>query len=157
MNNEPHIFITFLLAITGYAGLTIVTLISISKRIPLLLWRITALIILVHVFYIWNFYYEWQFSVSVRNGYTGFIIFHTALIIILVSTITKEVRSKILIRISFLVVTAGAVGAVLRYDIVEVYRIPVFIFAAAGSAGVLYDVLIQLKTRRNVYQMKNRD
>ena len=90
---------------------------------------------------VWVFHYDWQFSVAVRNGYSGFIIFHSALLMILLSNFVKESSAKVLIKISFIVVTIGAVRAVFRYDVVSIYRIPVLICAAAGSLGLLWNYL----------------
>ena len=42
-------FITFLLAIFGYLGLTITLLISLKRDLPFLFWRMIAVIIFVHV------------------------------------------------------------------------------------------------------------
>lgn len=138
---NTNLFITFLLAMIGYTGITFVVLYTIKRKVPLLFWLVVVLIILVHVIMVWNFRYDWQFSVAVRNGYWGFIIFHSALLMILVSTFVKQSIAKILIRISFIVVTAGAVGAVFRYDVVEIYKLPVMICSIAGSTGLLWNYL----------------
>ncbi len=138
-----QIFITFLLAIIGYIGLTITLLLSFKKKVPFLFWRIVALIILVHVFMVWTYRYDWQFSIAVRNGYSGFILFHTALLMILISNVVKESAAKILIRVSFIVVTIGAVGASFRYDVVAVYRLPVIVCAIAGSGGLLWSYFMK--------------
>jgi hypothetical protein len=107
-------------------------IISLRRKIPILLWRITAAIILIHVFMVWNYHYEWNFSMSVRNGYSGFLIFHSSLLLILVSAFLKENISRILIIISFIIVSTGAIGASFRYEIVSVYRIPVLFLAFSG-------------------------
>ena len=133
-----EVFITFFLAMIGYAGLTATLLLSLKRKVPVLFWRIVALIILVHVFMVWNYYYEWQLSLAVRNGYAGFIIFHSALLLILYSIVVKESTAKILIRISFIIVTLGALGASFRYDVVTIYMVPVIICALAGSSGLLW-------------------
>ena len=138
-----EIFITFFFAVTGYIGLTITLLLSLKQNIPHLFWRIVSLIILIHVFMVWSYRYDWQFAVSVRNGYSGFLIFHTALLIILLSNFVQENIARILIKISFIVVTTGAVGAVFRYDVVEIYKVPVLIFAVVGSAGLFWSYFLK--------------
>ncbi len=130
------IFITFLLAIIGYAGLTTVLLISLNRKVPLILWRIIALIILAHVIMVWTYRYSWQFSLALRNGYFGFLLFHSALLMIFISTFIHESTTKILIRISFIVITIGALGSVFRYDVVAIYKVPVIIFAIAGIGSL---------------------
>ena len=87
---------------------------------------------------VWAYRYDWQFSLAVRNGYFGFLLFHSALLIILISTFVKESGAKTLIRVSFIVVTIGAVGASFRYDVVAIYRVPVLLCAIAGSGGLLW-------------------
>lgn len=134
-----NLVITFLLAMTGYAGMTVVALYTIKRKVPRLFWFVVVLIILVHVIMVWNFRYGWQFASAVRNGYGGFIIFHSALLIIVVSTIVKEKTSKFLIRISFIIVSAGALGAVFRYEIVEIYKLPVLMCSIAGNTGLIWN------------------
>ena len=89
---------------------------------------------------VWNFRYEWQFSLAVRNGYTGFLIFHSALLMIQISSFVKKNLSLPLIRISFIVVSIGAVGAVFRYDAVEVYRIPVIVLGIIGLSSLAFNI-----------------
>jgi hypothetical protein len=138
VENSFEIFVTFLLAIIGYVGLTVILIVSLKGKIPFNIWRIFASIIVIHVIMVWIFRYQWSFSQSVRNGYGGFLIFHSALTLIILSALVKENISKILIRLSFVIVTMGAVGAVFRYDIVAVYKIPVLICAISGSAALFY-------------------
>jgi hypothetical protein len=114
----------------GYIGMTITVVLSLKGNIPILFWRLVSLVILLHVIMVWSFHYEWNFSMSVRNGYGGFLIFHSALMLIIVSNYLKETFAIILIRISALIVTAGALGAVFRYDVVSIYKAPVLIRAA---------------------------
>jgi len=134
------IFITFLLAMIGYAGMTIVILLSLKNKIPFLLWHVVTTVVLTHVIMVWTYRYGWQFSYSVRNGYSGFIIFHTALLIILISNAARK-KALFLIRLSFLIVTMGAVGASFRYEIVEIYRIPVILCAATGCGGLIWNYI----------------
>jgi hypothetical protein len=129
-----EMFITFLLAVIGYAGLTSVVLLSLRKKVPLFIWRITTIIILTHVLMVWAFRYNWEFSLAVRNGYSGFILFNSALLMIIISTVVKQ-------NISLIIVTAGAVGAVFRYSVVEIYRIPVILLALAGVSGLIWNYI----------------
>jgi len=129
--------ITFLLAMLGYGGLTVTLIFSRKGKIPFTFWRVVSLIILLHVFMIWTIHYEWSFSTAVRNGYSGFLIFHSALLMILISTFVNKSRALILIRISSVVVTVGAVGAVFRYEAVQIYKLPVIICALAIGVTLL--------------------
>lgn len=131
-----EIFITFLLAIMGYAGLTVTLLVSLKRKVPFQFWRIIVVIILIHVAMVWAYRYNWQYSLAVRNGYIGFLIFHSALCIILISLFVNEKATKILVQISFVLITTGAVGASFKYDVAEVYRVPVILIASAGTWGL---------------------
>lgn len=129
--------LTFALAMIGYAGLTTTVALAALRRIPLRFWQVTVLIILAHVALVWSVRYEWQFSVATRNGYIGFVIFHSALALIVASVFVASRTREALIALAFLIVSAGASGAVFRYEVVAVYRIPVLILAVAGTIALL--------------------
>lgn len=124
---EPIVFFGAFLAYTG---------LGISKTLT---WRgmfdrrlsfAVALIVTAHVFGVWSYRYEWQFDQAVRNGYSGFLIFHAALIAIDVAAFAGNRISMWLHRAAFTIVSMGAIGATFRYDVVAIYRIPViFVFA----------------------------
>ncbi len=143
-----EIFITFLLAITGYVGLTIVVVLTLREQHPIALWRAIALIILTHVLMVWIYRYDWQFDLAVRNGYAGFVIYHTALILILLSTFTNKNLSQKFIHISFIVVTIGAIGASLRYDEVSMYRFIVIPCGLIGGIGLIKFYILDRKKRK---------
>ncbi|QQS35951.1 MAG: hypothetical protein IPM56_17190 [Ignavibacteriales bacterium] len=136
--NQTGIFITFLLAMIGYAGMTLVMIISIKKKLSRRFWLVTTLIILSHVLMVWMIHYNWSFTYSIRNGYGGFLIFHSALVIILISNFVNETAAFRLIKIAFVIVTAGAAGAVFRYDVVSYYKVPVIAFACSGLFFLLW-------------------
>lgn len=143
---ETLTFITFFLAITGYCGLTITILFSLKEKIPTLLWRIVSAIILLHVIMVWSFHYEGNYSTAVRNGYFGFIIFHSALLMIIVSNFVKIKLAILLVRISFIVVSIGAIGAVFRYDVVSFYRVPVIFFVLLVVVSVVRKYYLRSNT-----------
>jgi len=124
--------ITFLLAPLGYAGLTVSMVLAVYRKTPLLLWRLTALVIVTHVSLVWYVRYGWQLSEATRGGYGGFLMFHAALLMIVVSTIVTEARRRVLLVIAFLIVTMGASVAVFKFDVVTAYRYPVLAIAVLG-------------------------
>lgn len=134
-------FVTFLLAVLGYAGLTFTAVAAAWGRLPARLWRGVAVVIVVHVLLVWSVRYEWQFAEATRNGYAGFLLFHGALLAIIASLLLHERIARWLIWAAFLVVSAGALGAVFIYEEVALYRIPVVLFAVAGSGGLLWAVV----------------
>jgi hypothetical protein len=140
-------FITFLLAPIGYAALTATTVLAAHGRMPVMLWRLTALVIVVHVALVWHVRYEWQLSEATRNGYVGFAVFHGALTAILLSLVLDSRVARRLITAAFVAVTVGAIGATFRYEVVDQYRIPVLIIAVAGFTGLTYRLATRLVRR----------
>ena len=137
------IFITFLLAMLGYAGLTTVLLLTLRREVPVRLWRGVALVILAHVGMVWTFRYEWAFALAIRNGYAGAVLFHGAFVMILASTVSRERLARVLIQISFVIVSLGALGATFRYEVVFIYRVPVILCAIAGFGGFAWRYVIK--------------
>lgn len=136
MNESAIASVTFFLAMLGYVGLTLAVLLAAVDRSPIWAARTAAPIILLHVALVWSFRYEWQMTQATRNGYLGFLIFHSALLLILASAFLRGCMGQTLPLLAFLAVTAGALGAVFRYEEVEVYRIPVILCAVAGFIGL---------------------
>lgn len=95
------------------------------------------MIIFTHVVLVWVHRYQMQLEVATRNGYYGLIIFHSALLMIIISTIVKQNISLLLMRISFIIVAAGAIGASFKYDVVSIYKIPVILLTILGLLGLI--------------------
>jgi hypothetical protein len=130
--------LTFFLAILGYTGLTLTAVAIAWGRLPVWLWRGVAAIILVHVLLVWSVRYGWQFGEATRNGYVGFLLFHTALVAILASVLLRERVARWLIWGAFVIVSIGALGATFRYEVVALYRIPVMLAALVGTSGLIW-------------------
>ena len=130
--------ITFLAAITGYAGLTAnMVLVASGRHRPVHMTPV-ALIVFAHVLMVWHYRYEWEIAQATRNGYAGFVIFHVALLGILSAPVAGKHLARRLVAFSFLVAAMGASGAVMRYEEVAVYRIPVLVCDLAGLSAVAY-------------------
>ena len=130
--------ITFLAAITGYAGLTAnMVLVAAGRHRPKHMIPV-ALIVFAHVLMVWHYRYEWAIDQATRNGYAGFVIFHAALLGILAAPLAGYRWSRRLVAFSFLVAAMGASGAVMRYDEVAVYRLPVFVCDLVGLSALGY-------------------
>lgn len=142
-------FITFLLAPIGYAGLTSTTVMAAHGRWPVALWRVTVLVIVVHVALVWHVRYEWRLSEATRNGYAGFVVFHAALIAIVASLAAESRIARRLVTAAFAAVTVGAVAATFKYDVVANYRIPVLAIALVGVAGLAYSRLPRRTARQS--------
>ena len=128
--------ITFLLAVIGYAGLTVSGSWAVSGRVPIQLRRATAIIVVAHVLMVWAVRYQWSWAQATRNGYAGLMIFHSALILIVTSAFWRDRQGIRLMQVAFALVTLGAVAAVFQYDEVAEYRVPVIVLAVAGIAGI---------------------
>lgn len=128
--------LTFALAPIGYAGLALCAALAVHRSTPLALWRLVATVIVAHVLLVWHVRYGWQFSEATRNGYGGFLLFHSALLAIVVSTFVSEALRRRLVVAAFLVVTLGASAAVYRYDVVAMYRYPVHIISLLGVGAL---------------------
>jgi hypothetical protein len=129
--------VTFLLAPIGYAGLTLTALKAARGAVPVILLRAVAVVILSHVVLVWVVRYEGQLSEATRHGYVGFVLFHTTLVAIIAAVFVREHIARRLIVAAFCIVTVGALGAVFRYDVVSMYRVPVIVCAVAGIAGLV--------------------
>lgn len=64
-------------------------------------------------------------------------MFHVALAAILTATLAPDRIARPLVIAGFAIVSVGALGAVFRYDVVSVYRIPVVVCCLAGTVGLL--------------------
>lgn len=138
--------LTFLLAIAGYAGLTTTAALAALRSFPARFWHAVAIAIVAHVALVWAARYEWQFAAATRNGYFGFIIFHGALALIVASVFVAARTARTFVWLAFVIVSIGAIGAVFRYDVVAVYKIPVLALAVGGTIGLLRG--FQLARRR---------
>ena len=126
--------LTFLLAFLGYLGLSANLALNARGTFSRPAIALVAVIAVTHVYLVWAFRYDWQFAMAVRNGYAGFFIFHSALLAIVAAALAPPAICRPLIALTFLVVTVGASGAVFRYDVVSIYRVPVLINAGVGMA-----------------------
>ena len=109
---------------------------------------LVALVVVAHVYLVWACRYDWQIAMAVRNGYAGFFIFHSALLSIVTAAFVPQAICKPLIILSFLIVSAGASGAVFRYDVVNIYRIPVLVIAGLGLGFLIVNQYQKYKPAR---------
>ncbi|HSJ62583.1 MAG TPA: hypothetical protein VK922_01635 [Gemmatimonadaceae bacterium] len=130
--------LTFLLAVIGYAGLTLTAVLAATSRFPARLWRGVALVIVLHVLMVWAVRYDWRLGEATRNGVVGFLLFHGALALILASLFLREERARRLVWTAYAIVTLGALGAVFTYEVVAPYRIPVILLAIGGATALAW-------------------
>ena len=138
------ITVTFALAAAAYVGLGVSAVLAQRRARFVKLWRLTVVIAAIHVVMVWHVRYSWSLDLAVRNGYAGFVIFHSALLSMLGACIVRRDAARWLILLSFAIVSVGANGAVWRYDVVAIYRVPVA--ACAALSGLM---LIASRFSRN--------
>ena len=66
-----------------------------------------AVIVAAHVFGVRSHRYAWGFDQAVRNGYGGFLLFHTALLAINAALFIQDRYSVLLHRVAFAIVSMG--------------------------------------------------
>lgn len=143
-------FVTFLLAPIAYAGLAVAAVQANRERSSPTLRRSVAAVALAHVTLVWSVRYGGQLSVATRNGYSGFLLFHTALVAIVASAFVAERVARRLLVTAFGVVTLGALGAVFVEDVVSIYRVPVVLTAIGGGIGLVRSYRAR-RTETNVW------
>ncbi|MFT4514258.1 MAG: hypothetical protein ACI89X_001026 [Planctomycetota bacterium] len=107
--------VTFGLALIGYALLAAQFARVHPSREMRMHAIITACVVAAHVACVWGLRFEWSLTRMLDKSLSGFVIFHTALLLILVAPL---VRGKLCVRVTtaaFALVTAGALPAPFRY------------------------------------------
>lgn len=125
--------LTFALAMAGFAALTVTATFAAYGQYVRWLAVLVALLVAVHVGLVWAFRYEWSLAEATRNGYAGFGIFHLALIAIVLSAASPRTVARRLSLAAYAIVCLGASGAVFRYEVVAIYRVPVLACVALGT------------------------
>ncbi len=94
-----------------------------------------AVVAVTHVGLVWGLRFGWLVSYALEKSLPGFVIFHTALAILVTAALVREPLAGRLAYLAFPVVTSGAVGAAFKYDYVADYQLP--LLAAFGVVLVL--------------------
>jgi hypothetical protein len=105
----------------------------------------TAAIAAAHVWLVWSDRFGWSVRFAWEKSAAGFLIFHAALALLVAAAVAPEQWTRRLLLAAFPVVTLGAVGAVLRNEVVAMYRAPVV--ATAALAVVLSFVAWKRRAR----------
>jgi hypothetical protein len=129
--------LTFALAFAAYVLLACRTVLWAAGRAWRPLTVALAASALAHVALVWVWRFEGSLSTALAKGLAGFVIFHTALALILIGAVLHEPWSGRCLALAFPIVTAGAVGAAFKYDVVAGYRIPLLVVLAATVLGGL--------------------
>jgi hypothetical protein len=88
---------------------------------------------------VWHSSFSWSLSYAWSEGPAAFLIFHTALSLIIAAAHASPPWNARSTWLAWAIVTVGAMGAVLRREVVEHYMWPVAI--AGGVTLVGYGLL----------------
>lgn len=121
----------FALAFTGYLGLALCTIAWARAGVPRWLGVVTAAIVGVHVAGVWTVRYGGSPARALQNGWAAFLIFHTALGLVLAGAVVPERWRGRAFAAALPIVTAGALGAAFTRPEVALYRWPLVVAAAA--------------------------
>jgi hypothetical protein len=127
-----------------------VVAVSLTLALNVARWRrneavVAAVVITAHVALVWRWRFDGSLAVAWGKGAVGFIVFHLAWGLSVGAAVAPEWLSRRLLIVAFPVVSAGAIGAVFKYDDVQAYRWPVIAIAVIGLA-----VLVRNGARRTV-------
>jgi hypothetical protein len=134
----------FALAIAGYLLLGVCVVVEgangLRPRVGRWLAALLAGIVLAHVLGVWGVRFGGSIEEALRKGWAGFLVFHTALALILAAPFVPPRWTARLHDAAFPIVSAGAVGAVLNYDFVAEYKLSVFGILLTTTSIVLWRV-----------------
>ena len=116
--------ITFGLAAVGYILLAKDTALRLAGRRWTVLGILTALVVLAHVTLVWTFRFEWSFLDAWQKSPVAFLIFHSALLLILIAPLTAPRTRDRLTWLTFAIVSAGALPAPFRYPELQLLALP---------------------------------
>ncbi|MCI0684087.1 MAG: hypothetical protein L0Y71_18415 [Gemmataceae bacterium] len=119
--------ITFGLAYAAYVLLCGRTLLGMVRQGPAArpVTLTLAAVAVAHVALVWHHRLEWSLVGAWSRNPPAFVIFHTALLLIVAGALATPRWSTRLIWLAFPIVSAGALGAVFRREVVAPYRWPV--------------------------------
>ena len=138
--------LTFALATGAYGGLTMAAVLAAGGRQSRMLSALVATLVVAHVLLVWHHRFSWDLARATRNGPAGFLVFHAALGGIVFASWAPARMANPMTIASFLLVTAGAFGAVFRDAAAARFRWPVLIVGLAGLATLL--VVLARRRRR---------
>ena len=126
--------LVFGLAILGYTGLGVCTVLHGLRKRTLAVSGLTALVVTAHVLGVWAHRFGWSLDEATQNGWRGFVLFHLAYLLIVLAPFLPK-RSAMLTPLAFVIVSGGAIGAAFRYEVVAWLRMPVLLVACATLMG----------------------
>ena len=122
---------TFGLALIGYAMLGVDFVRQHARQATGWLSAATALVVVAHVVCVWALRFDWSLTRMLEKSLAGFLIFHTALLLIVAAPLMQK-RRRLTTSLAFALVTAGALPAPFRYPELSLLLLPVLAIALAS-------------------------
>lgn len=126
MSEATRTAITFGLAYLGYALLCVdVVRRAVGHRGRAWTFVLSA-VVTAHVACIWIWRFDASLQRALDKNLAGFVIFHTALLLVLAGSVLRATWSRRVLVAAFVVVSSGALPAPFRYDEIRILAIPMF-------------------------------
>jgi hypothetical protein len=116
--------VTFGLAYLGYVLLCIRVVARAHGRASRLLALATALVVAAHVACVWTFRFDWSLTRALDKSVAGFVVFHTALLLVLIASLADGRAADRALFAAFAVVSCGALPAPFRYEEIRLLALP---------------------------------
>tara|TARA_R110002094_G_scaffold101533_4_gene101487 strand:- start:539 stop:964 length:426 start_codon:yes stop_codon:yes gene_type:complete len=129
--------VTFGLALIGYALLAVQFVCAHTKREARVLAIVTATVVVAHVACVWGLRFDWSLSAMLDKSLPGFVIFHSALLLILLAPAVRGANRAWVTTAAFALVTAGALPAPFRYPELSLLLLPLVAIAATAVGWVI--------------------
>lgn len=129
--------VTFGLALIGYALLATQFVRVHAKHETRRLAIVTATVVTAHVACIWGLRFDWSLTHMLDKSLPGFVIFHTALLLILIAPLLRRKPRVRVTTAAFVLVTAGALPAPFRYPELSLMLLPLVAIAATAIGYVV--------------------
>jgi len=133
--------VTFGLAVAAYGSLALDAAMGVKRVLSIP----TAVVAVTHVVLVWHGRFHWSLATATTRGWAGFIVFHSALALIVAAAAAPGRWAERCVYTAFPVVTVGAVSAVFRYDWVAAWRWPVVAIAALGATALVRRLSLRRK------------
>lgn len=128
--------VTFGLALIGYALLSADFARQHTGRSSTPHSVATATVVTAHVLCVWGLRFDWSVAQMWQKSVAGFLLFHSALLLIVAIPALRD-RRRPATNAAFALVTAGALPAPFRYPELSLSALPLFAIAALSLGCVI--------------------
>jgi hypothetical protein len=140
--------VTFTLAALAYALLSASATVGLKSGGNRRLAALAALVAVAHVCCVWAFRYGWALEKAIARGYGGAVLFHGALALMLISPVLRSPWGIRATLVAWGLVSAGALGAVFRFESVAWLRAPIIAVFVLSAPAVVWGLLRAWRLKR---------